>query len=141
MISLFTTYNSLVDCWILDDVRFKEEADYVKKMGGKLIRLEGDPGNILKDCTRDLTHVSETDLDDYEDFDLVINTNNYVGKIHDMHDIILKTLYHGDLFSKLIYEKSELFKNVTIKGSLLVKLGLNGEINIEDIIEDDKDLK
>lgn len=89
VISLFSTYNPFIDCWIIDDVRFVEEADYIKKMGGKLIRLEGDPGNILSSCTRDLTHGSEMSLDDYDDFDLKINTNNYVGKLDEMHNLIL----------------------------------------------------
>ena len=55
---------------IIEDVRFKNEANQIKKLGGLLIRIEPhdkwDPGIYWN-------HPSETDLDEYADFDLIIH--------------------------------------------------------------------
>ena len=56
---------------IISDVRFKNEADYIKKHNGILIRINGDPKDIRKSSSRDLNHISETDLDDYPNFDII----------------------------------------------------------------------
>lgn len=53
---------------VIDDVRFKNEADYIKKMGGIMIRIER-PG------VKKMNHPSETELDNYDKFDLVINND------------------------------------------------------------------
>lgn len=71
--SLFLEYRP-EDYWIVSDVRFKNEADHIRKMGGILIRLEGDPAGVRAASKRDLNHPSETDLDDYEHFDIVMET-------------------------------------------------------------------
>ena len=57
--------------WIITDVRFPNEAEAVKKRG-ILIRLEC--SEIQKKNTKE--HISETALDDYKDFDYVINNNS-----------------------------------------------------------------
>jgi hypothetical protein len=65
--------------WIVTDVRFKNEAEFIKKNGGVLIRVEGDPSGLRARMPLDKQqHISETDLDDYADFDLVIQ-NDIVG--------------------------------------------------------------
>jgi len=55
---------------IIDDVRFKNEATWVHSMGGLMVRLnpypEWKPGEFAD-------HPSETDLDDYIHFDLILN--------------------------------------------------------------------
>lgn len=65
--------------WVIDDVRFKNEADAIRSNGGIVIRLNGDPAGIRAHSKRDLNHVSETDLDDYN-FDFVINTDRPIGQ-------------------------------------------------------------
>jgi len=54
---------------IIDDVRFKNEADFVKDHDGRLIRInpfrEWKPGPFA-------SHKSETDLDSYREFDLIL---------------------------------------------------------------------
>jgi hypothetical protein len=60
---------------ILPDTRFPNEADAVLERGGIVIRLEGDPVGIRANSTRDLTHASETSLDNYQHFTRVINNN------------------------------------------------------------------
>ena len=66
-------------CVIVSDVRFTNEANYIKNLGGILIRLDGDPMYIRKNSKRDMTHPSECDLDNYEEFDIV--HNNMIGDI------------------------------------------------------------
>lgn len=63
------------DLWIITDCRFKNEADAVKKNGGKIIRIEGDPAGVRANSKRDLNHQSEIDLDDYTGFDLIIQND------------------------------------------------------------------
>lgn len=58
--------------WLVADVRFKNEAQEIKKRKGLLIRINGDPMDINKNSNRDHSHISETDLDDWSDWDLII---------------------------------------------------------------------
>lgn len=81
ILSLFETYNPETSHWIIDDVRFVNEADYIKKMGGFLMRLEGDPGKIRANSTRNLNHSSEIALDNYANFDIIINTEKHINDI------------------------------------------------------------
>ena len=57
---------------VIDDVRFPNEADWIRAAGGHIVRLE--PGNRprpeLSEAAR--THISETALDYYNDFDCII---------------------------------------------------------------------
>jgi len=54
---------------IIDDVRFVNEAEYIKKAGGKVIRLESFPG--YQAPATGAQHISETDLDTYQGFDAI----------------------------------------------------------------------
>ena len=90
VISLFMQFDASHDFWIIDDVRFVNEADAIKKHGGILIRLEGDPGNIIESSKRNLNHESETALDDYHGFDVIIHTNNYINQLDAMLQLILQ---------------------------------------------------
>lgn len=74
IISMFAKYNNDLN-WVIGDVRFKNEADYIKDHGGIIIRLNGDPLDILQYETRDIEHESETDLDDYNRFDILFNND------------------------------------------------------------------
>jgi len=53
---------------IVLDCRFKNEAEAIKKAGGKVIRFTRKP--------HEDSHASETDLDDYDKFDAVIDNAN-----------------------------------------------------------------
>lgn len=79
--SLFLHYEEGLSRWIIDDVRFPNEADEIKRRGGVVIRFEGDPGDVRKNTTRDLTHPSETALDDYENFDVIIKTEDFMNDL------------------------------------------------------------
>jgi hypothetical protein len=66
--ALFTNYKKS-DNWIITDVRFANEADKIKKLGGVIIRItRGKPVN---------SHISEIALDDYK-FDYeIMNTGSF----------------------------------------------------------------
>ena len=75
------------DLVIIDDVRFKNEADEVKKRGGLLIRLNGYPGGKVV-TQRNENHLSEIDLDDYTGFDIIVNTEDYINKMDELYNHI-----------------------------------------------------
>lgn len=60
--------------FIIADVRFPNEANWLSQ-DCSLIRLNGDPQQVFATTTRDKQHISETALDDYDAFDLVMNTD------------------------------------------------------------------
>lgn len=74
--SLFNEYDTFdLSYWVIDDVRFPSNAEAIKSRGGIIIRLEGKIG--LTTDSRNPNDYSETALDDYQDFDIVINTDDY----------------------------------------------------------------
>ncbi len=60
--------------FIVPDVRFENEAEWLSE-SNVLVRLNGDPQRVFENTTRDKNHISETALDNYDGFDLVINTD------------------------------------------------------------------
>lgn len=76
--SLAQHYQPGVSRWVIDDVRFPNEADWIKSVGGIVIRFEGDPGCVRATTTRDVNHPSETALDNYTRFDAVIQTERFM---------------------------------------------------------------
>lgn len=73
--------------FIVPDVRFPNETAWINNDGGVLIRLDGDPKGVFDATTRDKNHISETALDDYKDFDLIIDTN-----VNDEDDCVILAL-------------------------------------------------
>lgn len=61
--------------YIITDCRFKNEADAIKNAGGFLIRVNRPDNPIARNSNRDLSHPSETDMDDYTGFDAVIEND------------------------------------------------------------------
>lgn len=64
---------------VVTDVRFKNEADYIKSRGGIVVKITRDGVGPVND------HVSDNALEFY-DFDVVINNN---GTVKDLHEEIL----------------------------------------------------
>ena len=64
--------------FVIPDIRFKNEADYIKSNGGKVYRIKSD-GRIVnsKLTTEQKEHISETALDELPDsyFDGIIQNN------------------------------------------------------------------
>ena len=76
--------------YIISDCRFKNEADAIKKMGGKIIRINRPINPIAENSKRDLNHPSETSMDDYEKFDFVIENT---GTMEDIREQVKVFLY------------------------------------------------
>jgi len=91
VLSLFSTFVEGESFWVSDDVRFVNECQGIKERGGLLIRLNGDPGKVYAEAgkVRNLSHASETALDEYTDFDVVINTEDF-GNMDALFDAIFK---------------------------------------------------
>ncbi len=66
---------------IIGDCRFHNEAEAIKNKNGIVIRLNGDPAKVNENTTRDKTHPSETDLDNYKSFDFIYNN---IGSVNDL---------------------------------------------------------
>lgn len=64
-IDLFIQDSKKYDTVICTDVRFIDEAEAIQKSGGIVIRLTRNPSKM--------SHVSENQLDDYKNFDIVYN--------------------------------------------------------------------
>jgi len=102
--SLFVDYkqsNGEYPLWVISDVRFKNEANYIKKMGGILIRLEGDPSKVRENSNRDLNHLSETDLDNYDKFDYIYQN---ITSLEELKNFLLEAVFQKNwyLYSKKI---------------------------------------
>lgn len=79
--SLFNIYEDK-DFIIIPDVRFPNEAKAIKDRGGILIRIERDGAGAGN-------HISETALDDYKEWDYVINNNKSLEELKKMGKNIL----------------------------------------------------
>jgi len=79
-----TTISEGFPNWIITDVRFPNEADIIKEKGGIMIRINR-PTDIAGG------HASETSLDDYDEFDLVIEND---GSLDDLY-LKVETIYNS----------------------------------------------
>ena len=87
VLALFSDYDYTKKItWVITDVRFKNEAQAIKDRHGILIRIEGDPAEIRKNSKRDITHPSEIDLDDWKDWDVIIDNKGSLEELqHQAH--------------------------------------------------------
>lgn len=67
---------------VVTDVRFRDEADYIRASGGFVVRVERETG--LQDG-----HVSELNLDGYDDFDYVLNNHKDIDSLELKVDRVL----------------------------------------------------
>lgn len=87
-----------IHTFLITDVRFKNEADYIKRMGGKIIRIEAPERNKDLVACKNLdenasNHISETDLDNYYGFDLIID-NDYNSSMLKNKEILKDFFMH-----------------------------------------------
>ena len=75
--------------WVITDMRFKNEAYAVKERGGFLIRIEGDPAKIRSNSTRNMTHPSETDLDDFNEWNSLYKNVGTLANLETYAKLIL----------------------------------------------------
>lgn len=85
------------DILFVTDVRFPNEADLIKELGGKMIRVvrRVDVYDTYPNGIDD--HASETALDDYPDYDYVLDNDKSRDKLKDAVEKMLHTLnLHGE---------------------------------------------
>jgi len=70
---ILSLFNSIKDGEniIITDVRFLNEANSIINRGGYLIKVNGDPKKVNENDSRDVNHKSETELDDFDKFDII----------------------------------------------------------------------
>lgn len=64
---------------IVPDVRFLNEAEAIKKKKGLLIKVVNEHADSI--MLEENTHVSETEMDGYKDFDIVIENNSTIDEL------------------------------------------------------------
>lgn len=74
--------------WIITDIRFDNEVRAIQERGGIVIRVNRDKS---KDSTEHSNHLSETALDNYEGFDVILNNNDTLEDlIKEIRAILIK---------------------------------------------------
>lgn len=87
--ALFSKYDDISSWWIVTDVRFPNEAKKIREMGGNLIRINR-PGIKLMD------HPTETGLDDWADWDMVVENDKDIDKLmHFANEFITQMFKEG----------------------------------------------
>jgi hypothetical protein len=104
VLALFSRWSS-DQRWVIDDLRHVNEAEGIRARGGLLIRLNGDPSGERARSTRNLEHPSETALDNYPHFDVIIDTELYVNQWDEMFEEIGRQLNE-----KLNQEEEEAYR-------------------------------
>lgn len=64
---------------IIPDVRFLNEAEEIKERGGLLIKVNNKHANNI--ISLENKHISEIEMDNYQDFDIVINNNSSIDDL------------------------------------------------------------
>ena len=78
--------------YLIGDCRFTNEADYIINNGGIVVRLNGDPAKVRENSNRDLNHISETDLDNYNKFSLVYENTGSLEELELFADKVIDLL-------------------------------------------------
>ena len=86
VISLLSQYNKDTDRWVVTDVRFNNEADKIKELKGKVIRVNRDANPFPHS-----DHPSETELDDYK-FDHVIENAGSLNYLYGAVEMMLRAI-------------------------------------------------
>lgn len=89
---VYKVLNSLTKTgkYVIDDVRYANEANLIKSLGGKIIRIERYEKNNPYGKNLDID--SETSLDDYKEFDWVVpaQRNTSLKELTDQVDFFMK---------------------------------------------------
>lgn len=68
--------------WIITDVRFPNEATAIKQRDGLVIRINRTTSEYLKEQELRLAHASETSMDNYADYDAIIDNAGTVEELY-----------------------------------------------------------
>ena len=73
----------------IEDVRYSNEVDMLKNNGGILIKIDREDGPKVE---YGADHSSETDLDDFEEWDYIIKNFGTVGDLHNKVDTVVRDI-------------------------------------------------
>lgn len=76
------------DCFIVSDVRYPNEADRIHQAGGAVVKVNRKAGGV----TVGASHSSETSMQDYRDFDYIIENNSSFEVFYEKLDLLLEDL-------------------------------------------------
>ena len=79
---------------ICTDVRFEHEAEYIRKNNGILI-------NIVRSDVQQLNNIAEHDLDDENDYDIILEND---GTYEDLWDKVWNMVHENDIFKNEIIQ-------------------------------------
>jgi dephospho-CoA kinase len=88
--SIFNDYNE--DNIFVTDARFPNEIELLKQHGFKICRIDATEENRISRGATNLTHASETALDNYTDYDYIIDNNEKIEKFYGKMEIIYNEL-------------------------------------------------
>jgi hypothetical protein len=79
---------------VVDDLRFKNEAEHLKKLGAKLVRIER--YKKYNPFVGEISDISEIDLDEYKGFDMIVNefNNETLFDLNKQVDKFIKDFVH-----------------------------------------------
>lgn len=79
------------DCFIISDVRYPNEGDKVHKEGGTLIKIVRNDGGVSVGAD----HSSETSMNDYGDFNFIIDNNGSFDEFYEKLDKMMEEIAYG----------------------------------------------
>jgi hypothetical protein len=79
------------DCFIISDVRYPNEGDKIHEMGGVVVKVTREGSGV----TVGATHSSETAMNDYENFDFVLENNGGFDEYFDKLQQLMEELEYG----------------------------------------------
>lgn len=88
--SIFQDYNE--DNIFITDARFSNEIELLKKHGFKIYYIDATEENRISRGAVNLTHASETALDNYSSYDYIIDNNDKIQKFYGKVEIIYNGL-------------------------------------------------
>lgn len=74
---------------VISDVRFQNEVDCIHKLGGIVIKVERSGKDNIDQ------HISETCIDQIEDYDYLINNSGSLEELYRKVDIVMKKYYQN----------------------------------------------
>lgn len=74
--------------WVIPDCRFPNEAEAVKARGGIVIRVDRD-ADKRGDVARNASHASEVSMDEYTDWDWILDNNGAPQHMYEQLEVIL----------------------------------------------------
>lgn len=101
IISLFRDYTP-GSCWIISDVRMPNEAEYIRKLGGLLVRIEGVHAH---DNSRSSEHTTEVGLDTWTDWDYTFDNSSGTPNTIRQHALAIMSLAWKRMFPNSLYLK------------------------------------